>query len=74
MVESCFDKGILLGWTLHSNTLIRLAPPLTIPINLLVQTLESIKEAIEVAVNETVEKTVEHPLKSAYLKNDYNDV
>ena len=63
VVERCFDKGILLGWTLHSNTLIRLAPPLTIPINLLVKTLESIKEAIEVAVDETIKKTVEKRLK-----------
>mgnify|MGYP001212837000 FL=1 len=46
VVEYCFKKGILLGWTLHSNTLIRLAPPLTIPMNLLVETLEIIKEAI----------------------------
>ena len=46
VVEYCFNKGILLGWTLHSNTLIRLAPPLTIPMNLLVETLEIIKEAI----------------------------
>jgi acetylornithine/succinyldiaminopimelate/putrescine aminotransferase len=30
-VETCFEDGILLGWTLHSNTLVRLAPPLTIP-------------------------------------------
>tara|TARA_A200000113_G_scaffold182648_1_gene168869 strand:- start:3688 stop:4971 length:1284 start_codon:yes stop_codon:yes gene_type:complete len=74
VVERCFDKGILLGWTLHSNTLIRLAPPLTIPINLLVKTLESIKEAIEVAVDETVEKMVKDPLKSAQQKTDYNDV
>lgn len=47
VVEYCFNKGILLGWTLHSNTLIRLAPPLTIPMNLLVETLEIIKKAIE---------------------------
>tara|TARA_B100000575_G_scaffold170491_1_gene136398 strand:+ start:3741 stop:4940 length:1200 start_codon:yes stop_codon:yes gene_type:complete len=46
VVEYCFNKGILLGWTLHSNTLIRLAPPLTIPLNLLVETLETIKAAI----------------------------
>ena len=26
VVEYCFNKGILLGWTLHSNTLIRLRP------------------------------------------------
>ncbi len=30
VVMDCFDKGILLGWTLHSNTLVRLAPPLVI--------------------------------------------
>ncbi len=30
VVNHCFDQGILLGWTLHSNTLVRLAPPLII--------------------------------------------
>lgn len=30
VVGHCFEKGILLGWTLHSNQLIRLAPPLII--------------------------------------------
>ncbi|XWN38730.1 MAG: aspartate aminotransferase family protein [Balneola sp.] len=30
VVNYCFEKGILLGWTLHSNTLVRLAPPLII--------------------------------------------
>ncbi len=29
-VGRCRRAGLLLGWTLHSNTLIRLAPPLTI--------------------------------------------
>jgi 4-aminobutyrate aminotransferase-like enzyme len=29
-VERCRAAGLILGWTLHSNTLIRLAPPLTI--------------------------------------------
>ncbi len=43
VVESCFDQGILLGWTLHSNTLIRLAPPLTIPDEVLNQVLGIIK-------------------------------
>ena len=51
VVEHCFNKGILLGWTLHSNTLIRLAPPLTISTNLLVETLETIKESIEYAAD-----------------------
>ena len=30
-VQACLDAGILLGWTLHSNRLIRIAPPLNIP-------------------------------------------
>lgn len=46
VVEDCFEQGILLGWTLHSNTLVRLAPPLIINQNLLVQTLETIKNSI----------------------------
>jgi acetylornithine/succinyldiaminopimelate/putrescine aminotransferase len=30
VVNACFQEGLLLGWTLHSNTLVRLAPPLVI--------------------------------------------
>lgn len=30
VVEACFEEGVLLGWTLHSDTLVRLAPPLVI--------------------------------------------
>lgn len=30
VVADCFEQGVLLGWTLHSNTLVRLAPPLII--------------------------------------------
>ena len=30
VVESCFQDGVILGWTLHSNSLIRIAPPLVI--------------------------------------------
>ena len=55
VVERCFSKGILLGWTLHSNTLIRLAPPLTISINLLVETLETINESIKYAADYSAE-------------------
>lgn len=29
-VQDCFKNGVILGWTLHSNTLVRLAPPLII--------------------------------------------
>jgi acetylornithine/succinyldiaminopimelate/putrescine aminotransferase len=30
VVNACLQEGLLLGWTLHSNTLVRLAPPLVI--------------------------------------------
>ena len=29
-VHHCWKTGLILGWTLHSNTIVRLAPPLTI--------------------------------------------
>lgn len=29
-VGRCFERGVLLGWTLHRDTTVRLAPPLTI--------------------------------------------
>ncbi len=46
-VEHCLDEhGILLGWTLHSNTLVRLAPPLIIDHALLEQTLMTIRQAV----------------------------
>jgi acetylornithine/succinyldiaminopimelate/putrescine aminotransferase len=46
VVEDCFEKGILLGWTLHSNTLVRLAPPLIINDQLLDEVLEIILETV----------------------------
>lgn len=46
VVLRCFDKGILLGWTLHSNTLIRIAPPLVITDSELQETLHVIREVI----------------------------
>jgi acetylornithine/succinyldiaminopimelate/putrescine aminotransferase len=30
-VDGCRDRGVLLGWTLHHDTVVRLCPPLTIP-------------------------------------------
>jgi acetylornithine/N-succinyldiaminopimelate aminotransferase len=30
VVNDCFKKGLILGWTLHSDSLIRIAPPLII--------------------------------------------
>ena len=46
VVEDCFEQGILLGWTLHSDTLVRLAPPLIIEENLLREVLETIKASV----------------------------
>lgn len=47
MVEDCKEKGIILGWTLHSETLVRLAPPLIIEEELLRSTLKKINESIQ---------------------------
>lgn len=47
VVEDCLEKGIILGWTLHSDTLIRLAPPLIIETELLEHVLGEIKRSIE---------------------------
>ncbi len=46
VVEDCLEKGIILGWTLHSDTLVRLAPPLIIEDKLLEDTLETIKSSV----------------------------
>ena len=47
VVEECKEKGIILGWTLHSDTLVRLAPPLIIDEELLRSTLKKINESIQ---------------------------
>lgn len=52
VVEECFNHGILLGWTLHSDTLIRLAPPLIIDDELLNKVLETIAESVQKYVNQ----------------------
>ena len=46
VVKECFDKGLILGWTLHSNSLIRIAPPLIIDPELLEEAFEMILSAI----------------------------
>lgn len=48
VVEHCFQKEIILGWTLHSNSLIRIAPPLIIDEPLLKTCFDTISEAIEI--------------------------
>lgn len=47
VVEYCFEHEVLLGWTLHSNTLIRIAPPLTISDDVLHRALDVIGEALD---------------------------
>lgn len=47
VVEHCFNKRIILGWTLHSNSLIRIAPPLIIKEGLLEECFETILEAVK---------------------------
>ncbi|MCC5914568.1 MAG: aspartate aminotransferase family protein [Balneolaceae bacterium] len=47
VVEECFKKGVILGWTLHSNSLIRIAPPLIIEPDLLKESFSTILNAIQ---------------------------
>ncbi len=47
VVEECFKKGIILGWTLHSNSLVRIAPPLIIEQDLLENALHKIQSAVQ---------------------------
>ncbi len=47
VVKHCFENGIILGWTLHSNSLIRIAPPLIIDESLLTSCFETILEAVK---------------------------
>ncbi len=47
VVQRCLQRGVLLGWTLHSNTLVRLAPPLNIPFDLLDTALGIIIDTLE---------------------------
>ena len=48
-VQACLRRGIILGWTLHSETLIRLAPPLTMDQALLEESLGIINEEVDLA-------------------------
>lgn len=47
VVDYCFKKDIILGWTLHSNSLIRIAPPLIIEEELLEECFETIVKAVK---------------------------
>ncbi len=47
LVQSCLQQGLLLGWTLHAGSLIRLAPPLNIPFDTLSHALDTILVALD---------------------------
>ena len=49
VVTRCLEEGILLGWTLHSNTLVRIAPPLNIDLDVLNETLSTILYVLDEA-------------------------
>ena len=46
-MATCLEQGVLLGWTLHSDTLVRIAPPLTIEEAALNEALDAILAALE---------------------------
>jgi acetylornithine/succinyldiaminopimelate/putrescine aminotransferase len=48
-VDLCLSRGVLLGWTLHSDTLVRLAPPLNIDEEVLAEALVIIIESLDAA-------------------------
>lgn len=45
-VARCLAQHVLLGWTLHADTLVRLAPPLNIPFDVLDGALEILLDAL----------------------------
>ena len=47
VVRRCLERGLLLGWTLHSDTLVRLAPPLNLSFDVLDTALGIILESLE---------------------------
>jgi 4-aminobutyrate aminotransferase-like enzyme len=54
VVERCLGDGVLLGWTLHSDMLVRVAPPLNIPLDVLNTALDTMCDALD-AVQEQLE-------------------
>jgi acetylornithine/succinyldiaminopimelate/putrescine aminotransferase len=45
-VERCRERGLLLGWTLAQDQIVRLCPPLNIPEELLVEAAASMKDVL----------------------------
>jgi 4-aminobutyrate aminotransferase-like enzyme len=46
-VAGCFARGVLLGWTLHHDRVVRLAPPLNIAEEDLDDALRAITAALD---------------------------
>ena len=46
-VAGCFARGVLLGWTLHHDRVVRLAPPLNIPEEDLADALRAMTAALD---------------------------
>jgi acetylornithine/succinyldiaminopimelate/putrescine aminotransferase len=49
-VTKCLDGGVLLGWTLHSDTVVRVAPPLNIPFEVLEEALAVMRTSLDEVV------------------------
>lgn len=47
--REAFERGVILGWTLHSSTVVRLVPPLNISDEELTQALTALEEALAAA-------------------------
>lgn len=45
-VRAALDRGVVLGWTLHSDTVVRLAPPLNITAEELAVAMAAVEEAL----------------------------
>lgn len=47
VANMAIERGVLTGWTLHSDALIRLAPPLNIPFDVLDEALDILMDILE---------------------------
>ncbi len=50
-VSTCLARGVLLGWTLHSDDLVRIAPPLNIPMSVLDNALDAVVAVLDETAN-----------------------
>jgi acetylornithine/succinyldiaminopimelate/putrescine aminotransferase len=49
VAEGCFQRGLILGWTLHTDRVIRVAPPLNIAETDLDRALDRLSDALDAA-------------------------